>query len=486
MDPVAFAGAENAPDAGGAGVPDVPQAGVGIPSVPSGAPTPPAPAPMPEAPPPNAAAILGLQQRLAAMQNPPQAAQPSKLAQVLKFLVPLIAGSVTAAKGMGAEGWAQGTQRADDAQMAKQKAAALQADQDAQAQDRITQAIRNLQVEDMAREKQQQMIRDGKVKADEDKRKGIHETLAKALGDETTREHLQGLLDAGGDPTKIAMNTDMGNFTLDDAASRLGIPRVDGKLVLQGARHKTADDVIPVKTVDPKTGQETTAYMTREDALKGGPRVTGLPAPAPREPKEPNPAVQWLQDADGHPHAVQVINGEMREVPMPDGLTKKLVGTDMGKRLGTDAPTIENIDTGLQEAHRLRDVLKKSGLDQSDNALGPWVAQYLAGKGINDGDASKILQNAQFDQQTLFRAMGGGMRSKALYEAMSAHLPGGNQTGKQLASILDEVDREYSGKRHNVLRTRGIKDDELPFQDLYRQPAGKSFFDLNAPKSAVK
>lgn len=475
MDPVAFAGAENAPDAGGAGVPDVPEAGAGIPSVAQSGPV------GPYTPPPsNASAIIGLQQRLATMQNPAPAAQPSKLAQVLKFLVPLIAGSVTAAKGMGAEGWAQGTQRADDAQMAKQKAVALQADQDAQAQDRITQAIRNLQVEDMAREKQQQMIRDGNVKASEEKRKRIHETLTKALGDETTREHLQGLLDAGGDPTKVAMNTDEGNFTLDEAASRLGIPRVDGKLVLQGAKAKKADEVIPVKTVDPKTGQETTTYMSREDAVKGGSRVTGLPAAGP---KEPNPAVQWLQDGDGHPHAVQVINGEMREVPMPDGLTKKLVGTDMGKRLGTDAPTIENIDTGLQEAHRLRDVLKKSGLDQSDNPLGPWVAQYLAGKGINDGDASKILQNAQFDQQTLFRAMGGGMRSKALYEAMSAHLPGGNQTGKQLASILDEVDREYSGKRHNVLRTRGIKDDELPFQDLYRSPPGKSLFDdPNAPK----
>ena len=470
----AFAGAENAPDAGGAGVPDVPEAGAGIPSVAQGP-------SFPSAPSPNAAAIVGLQQKLSALQNPQAAPPPSKLAQVLKFLVPLIGASVSAGRGMGAEGWAQGAQRADAAQAAKQHAASLQADQDAQAQDRITQAIKNLQVEDIAREKQAEMIRQGQQNAAEAKRKNIHETLSKALGDETTREHLQGLIDNGGDPTKIAMNTEFGNFTLDDAANRLGIPRVGGKLVLQGAKPKKSDDVIPVKVVDPKTGLETTTYMTREDAVKGGPRTTALP---PRDPKEPNPGVQWLQDAEGHTHAVQVINGHMREVPMPDGLTKKLAGSEMGKRLGIDSQTIENIDTGLQEAHRLRDVLKKSGLDQSENPLGPWTAKWLAERGINDGDASKILQNAQFDQQTLFRAMGGGMRSKALYEAMSAHLPGGNQTGKQLASILDEVDREYSGKRHNILRTRGVRDEELPFQDVYRSPAGQSWFDKNAPKAA--
>jgi hypothetical protein len=475
MDDAAFAGAVNAPDAGGAGVPDVPDAGVGIPSVAQGSPVAPAPSP-------NAAAILGLQQKLAAMQNPPAAAAPSKLAQVLKFLVPLVGASVAAGRGMGAEGWAEGAQKADAAQIVKQRAAALQADQDAQAQERISQAIHQLQQEDISRESQKRQIAQAQAVADETKRKNIHETLSKALGDESTREHLQGMLDAGGDPTKIAMNTEFGNFTLDDAANRLGIPRVDGKLVLQGAKPKSIDNVIPVETVDPKTGLKTTTYMTKDEAVKGGARITGLPPREPKEPREPNPTPQFLVDKDGNTHAVQFVNGQAREIPMPEGLTKKLAGSELGKKLGTDAATIENIDTGLQEAHRLRDVLKKSGLDQTDNPLGPWTAKFLAERGINDGEASKILQNAQFDQQTLFRAMGGGMRSKALYEAMSAHLPGGNQSGKQLASILDEVDREYQNKRHNILRVRGVKDEEFPLEEPYRAPAGKSFFDVNAPK----
>lgn len=468
MDDVAFAGAENAPDAGGAGVPDVPDAGVGIPSV----------AASPPAASPNAAAILGLQQKLAGMQNPQPKAPPSQLAQVLKFLVPLVGASVAAGRGMGAEGWAQGAQRANDVQAQRQRMASQQADQDAQAQERVAQAIKSLQQEDITREAQARQIAQAQRTADELKRKNIHETLSKALGDETTREHLQGMLDAGGDPTKIAMNTEFGNFTLDEVANRLGLPRVNGKLLLQGAKPKKLEDVIPVKTVDPKTGLETTTYMTRDEAVKGGARTTGLPA---REPREPNHAVQYLTDADGNMHAVQTVSGVMREVPMPEGLTKKLAGSTLGKRLGTDASTIENIDTGLQEAHRLRDVLKKSGLDQSNNPLGPWTAKFLAERGINDSDASKILQNAQFDQQTLFRAMGGGMRSKALYDAMSAHLPGGNQTGRQLAGILDEVDREYQNKRHNILRVRGVKDEEFPLEEPYRSAPGKSFFDQNAP-----
>lgn len=159
MDDAAYAGVQNEPDAGGAGAPPVPNAGLGIPSV-SGGPPPWEGPPTPTAPdlpamPSNAPAIQGLLQKLDALQHPQQAAPPSRLAQVLKFLVPLVGASVAAGRGMGAEGWAQGAARADAAQQAKQRAASQQADQDAQAQERIAQAIHQLQIEDITNKRAQ-------------------------------------------------------------------------------------------------------------------------------------------------------------------------------------------------------------------------------------------------------------------------------------------------------------------------------------------
>lgn len=151
MYPFADAGAQNETDDGGAGSPELQSnAGASLPSVPDYGPAqpqagPPAPA--------NSAAIAALQQRLAQMQNPVQP-QETGLHHVLRTVLPLIAASYAAGTGRGAAGYAEGFQRADEAQAAKQRATALQADQDAQAQMRVADAIRALQAQDEAQSRQ--------------------------------------------------------------------------------------------------------------------------------------------------------------------------------------------------------------------------------------------------------------------------------------------------------------------------------------------
>jgi hypothetical protein len=144
---------------------------------------------------------------------------------------------------------------------------------------------------------------------------------------------------------------------------------------------------------------------------------------------------------------------------------------NVAERLGTTAQQLADMDTALQEAHRLSDILKKAGLDKDNSPFGPRTATILASHGINPGDLpGDITQASKFTKAELMLglARGSGIRGQQLQQELGAHLPDSIQTGKQLADVLQFIDREYQNKRHNTLRAHGVKDEEYPFEDVYR------------------
>ena len=131
------------------------------------------------------------------------------------------------------------------------------------------------------------------------------------------------------------------------------------------------------------------------------------------------------------------------------------------------------MDTALQEAHRLQDILKKAGLENDNSPFGPRTAAALAAHGISPGDLpGDLAQGAKFTKAELMLglARGSGIRGQQLQQELGSHLPDNIQTHKQLADVLTFIDREYATKRHNTLRAHGVKDEEYPFEDVYRSP----------------
>jgi len=175
------------------------------------------------------------------------------------------------------------------------------------------------------------------------------------------------------------------------------------------------------------------------------------------------------------PTGPQIVNrGAGTASPITDTTTGGPVGPkekNVAERLGTTAQQLADMDTALQEAHRLSDILKKAGLDKDNSPFGPRTATILASHGINPGDLpGDITQASKFTKAELMLglARGSGIRGQQLQQELGAHLPDSIQTGKQLADVLNFVDREYQNKRHNTLRAHGVKDEEYPFEDVYR------------------
>ena len=475
----AFAGAENAPDAGGAGVPDVPNAGIGIPSVAGRAPLISTPSalfpPLPQSQPqeeesPNAAAILGLQQKLAAMQNPPAAAQPSKLAQVLKFLVPLIGATVSAGRGMGAEGWAHGIQQADDAQAAKQHAAAQQADQDAQAQERIAIALKDLQNQDHVR--RAALVAQRKVDAqtaDAAMRAKHTDLLGKfrSLADGGLIDTLNGMVDQGQDVNSYLDGSKFGGdgsgpaVTLREIVNAGAVKDPDGKHYL-GGKTKTLKEVLAGSKQD--VVEQALSKAMRDnggkpisDDLKQ--KVT-LAAVREYDQLPKDPTMQAIALAMKNTQE-QIL--KLREQELENNMTP---AARVAKRLGTEKTRIAEMDSGLQEAERLMTVLKVHGLDKDNNPIGPRIAALAARQGINPGDIpADIVQGAGYTKAKLFATLSkGGGRSLAQYKDMTAHLPESIQTGKQMFDVLTALNREYQGNRHNILRAAAVADEDYPFE----------------------
>lgn len=193
---------------------------------------------------------------------------------------------------------------------------------------------------------------------------------------------------------------------------------------------------------------------------------------AGQQPKTPDPQPQTFYDENGTPHAIQFVGGQAREVPLPPGIAGKAPLKPVATRLGTTSQQMADMDTALQEAHRLQDILKKARLENDNNPIGPRTAAALAAAGINPGELpGDLAQGAKFTKAELFLglARGSGIRGQQLQQELGAHLPDNIQTHKQLSEVLRFIDREYMNKRHNTLRAHGVKDEEYPFEDVYRQ-----------------
>ncbi len=281
---IAEAGAQNAPESGGGEGPPVGPVG-NLPSVAASAlqPAPPQIQPYAGQPPPGAAPVNDLSPLIAQLAQRLQPASPpppvSPLLASLRSVIPLIAAAYTGARGMGAEGAAQGWQHGIDAQNAQEAATQIAEDRKSQSDLRVAQAIRDLQTENdrqqqvaqtVARQRLQEkneadrVAREAATEA-RNKSKDTYDFLNKQAQNPNWVQSITDL--ANSDPTnlaKLSIQTPWGEAMPLQKAADLGFISQDkdtGKWGVQTKKPpitKTVNDsgVMYSVQLDPQTNQE--------------------------------------------------------------------------------------------------------------------------------------------------------------------------------------------------------------------------------------
>lgn len=95
-----------------------------------------------------------------------------------------------------------------------------------------------------------------------------------------------------------------------------------------------------------------------------------------------------------------------------------------------------------QEAGKVQRLLKDTGLDQSNDPIGPRARTLIATKlGIatNDPRVDDMVQRIQFVRATALRTLAGSRGGKWVMEQMTPHLPDSVQSGKKASETLQNV-----------------------------------------------
>ncbi len=112
-----------------------------------------------------------------------------------------------------------------------------------------------------------------------------------------------------------------------------------------------------------------------------------------------------------------------------------------------------------QESQKVLDVLKATGLENSNDPFGPrartLVARYL-GVATNDPGVDKMIQRIQFVKANAMRALTGARMSQYVAQQMEPHLPDSTQSGKKVKEVLENLMEQATEKQRAIYDTAGI------------------------------
>jgi len=198
-----------------------------------------------------------------------------------------------------------------------------------------------------------------------------------------------------------------------------------------------------------------------------------------RDPNKPEPDPGWStvtmhDDQTGKDTLVRVNSrtGQVQPVTMPAG-----VSAGKGAKLSAQQQDqIAAFETLKQEGQKVLQLLKDTGLDQSNDPVGPRWNTLIATKlkiAPNDPRVADLIQRIQFVKANAMRALTGSRMSQYVAQQMEPHLPDSVQSGKQAAHVLTNILEQSDERERNLYQAAGV-----PVPDFIRPPIASS----TAPK----
>lgn len=201
-----------------------------------------------------------------------------------------------------------------------------------------------------------------------------------------------------------------------------------------------------------------------------GIRIAGAKAGAEAKAKQPferppqGPQPQLFQGADGKLRAVQFVNGQAREIPLPGDVIGK-PPTGSGPKLNaSQQDNLAGLNTAEVEGVKVLRSLKTSGLDQSNDPTDPRWNQFVVQTlkvAPEDYNKADIQQRSAFVKAALTRGLMGGRPSQYVAEMIQQHMPDGAMSGVQLSHVLRNVLDQSSERRKETAGLSGV-----PYQSL--------------------
>ena len=190
-----------------------------------------------------------------------------------------------------------------------------------------------------------------------------------------------------------------------------------------------------------------------------------------RDPNKPEPDPGWStvtmhDDQSGKDTLVRVNSrtGEVQPVKMPTGVS----AGKAAKLNPTQQDQVAAFETLKQEGQKVLQLLKDTGLDQSNDPVGPRWNTIIATKlkmAPTDPRVADIVQRIQFVKANAMRALTGSRMSQYVAQQMEPHLPDSVQTGKQAAHVLTNILEQSDERERNLYQAAGVT---LP--DFIRPP----------------
>jgi hypothetical protein len=123
----------------------------------------------------------------------------------------------------------------------------------------------------------------------------------------------------------------------------------------------------------------------------------------------------------------------------PIGDVSKTSPKEQGKLTSAQIDNVTRMNTAEVEGVKVLSMLKKSGLDQSNDPMDPRWQKFVAGTlKISSADylKSDVQQRTAFIQAALVKSLMGGRPSEFTAKLYLQHLPAGEMTGSKLTQVL--------------------------------------------------